>query len=229
MINFIKKILFIKKNKLHHVFRYVNKGDIVFDIGAHHGEKSIKLVQYCSKLVLVEPQPDCLKVLKKKFLNFKNVEIIPYGVSSKKEILNLKINSQNPLVSTFSDHWDKGRFSNKYWDKSIKIQTTTIDQLIKDYGKPKFIKIDVEGFELNVLKGLKEKTGIISFEFTSEFFEEAIKCLDHLNQLGYESFNFSEGERKKFYTNWSTKKNTLNLLNKLILSNRDFWGDIYAK
>ena len=90
---------------------------------------------------------DLQPIDKKKFLNFKNVEI---KSTFKKRIS--KINSQNPLVSTFSDHWDKGRFSNKYWDKSIKIQTTTIDQLIKDYGKPKFIKIDVEGFELNVLK-----------------------------------------------------------------------------
>ena len=163
MYYFFKKYFLIKKYKLHNIFKLINEKDIIFDIGAHSGEKSKNLIKICSKLILVEPQPECVKILKKKFSKISKVVILPCGISSKKGTLKLKINTSNPLISTFSDHWDKGRFSDSKWEKEINVNTTTLDQLINDYGHPKYIKIDVEGFELEVLKGLTKKTGIISF------------------------------------------------------------------
>ena len=229
MYYFLKKYFLIKKNKLHNIFKLINKDDIIFDIGAHSGEKSKNLLKICSKLILVEPQPECVKILKKKFSDVSKVVILPCGISSKKEKLKLKINTSNPLISTFSDHWDKGRFSDSKWDKVINVDTTTLDQLINDYGHPKYIKIDVEGFELEVLKGLTKKTGILSFEFTSEFFKDAIKCLDYLSLLGYQKFNYSEGERKKFNFDWTSKDKILEEIENKIKINDLLWGDIYAQ
>ena len=228
MYFFFKKYFLIKKYKLHNIFKLINKEDIVFDIGAHTGEKSKNLIEICSKIILVEPQPECIKILRKKFSNIPKVLILPYGLSSKKENLQLKINSSNPLISTFSSHWNKGRFSNSKWDQVINVNTTTLDQLISDYGHPKFIKIDVEGFELEVLKGLSQKTGIISFEFTSEFIEDATKCLVYLNKLGYKKFNYSEGESRKFSFEWvSMDKILIEIKNKIKIDSY-LWGDIYA-
>ncbi len=228
-MNFIKKFLFFKKNKLHEIFKILNNNDIIFDIGAHNGEKSIKLINFFSKIVLVEPQPNCIEILKNKFSKLENAIIVQAGLSSKEEILDLKINSSNPLISTFSEHWDKGRFKNSKWDKTLKIKTITLDKLISEYGQPSYIKIDVEGFEYNVIKGLSKKTGIISFEFTSEFFQDSIKCLDYLENLGYKKFNFSEGERKKFNTSWLNKNQLISSINKEIKKDPLFWGDIYCR
>ena len=146
-----------------------------------------------------------------------------------KVVCKSNIRDSNPLISTFSDHWDKGRFSSSKWDKVINVDTTTLDQLINDHGHPRYIKIDVEGFELEVLKGLTKKTGIISFEFTSEFFKDAIKCLDYLNKLGYKKFNYSEGERKKFNFDWTSKDKILEEIENKIKTNNYLWGDIYAQ
>ena len=229
MVNFIKKFLFFKRNKLHEVYKILNKNDMIFDIGAHNGEKSIKLINFFSKIILVEPQPKCIEILKTKFSKLENAIIVQAGLSSKEEILDLKINSSNPLISTFSSHWDKGRFKNSKWDKSLKIKTITLDKLISKYGQPSYIKIDVEGFEYKVLKGLSKKAGIISFEFTSEFFQESINCLNYLEKIGYDKFNFSEGERKKFSSKWLNKNQLISSINEEIKSDSLFWGDIYCR
>ena len=85
MYYFLKKYFLIKKHKLHNIFKLINKKDIIFDIGAHSGEKSKNLLKICAKLILVEPQPECVKILKKKFRDISKVVILPYGISSKKK------------------------------------------------------------------------------------------------------------------------------------------------
>ena len=228
MINFIKKFLFIKINKLHEVYKTINNS-IIFDIGAHKGDKSKKLINYFSKIVLVEPQPECVIALKSKFSKYKNVTIIETGLSSKEQKLELKINTSNPLISTFSDKWTKGRFKDSKWDQRLDISTTTLDRLVSQFGSPDYIKIDVEGHEYDVIKGLSKKVGTISFEFTSEFFEESLKCLNYLQSLGYEKFNFSEGEKRKFNSDWLKKDNLISHLEIELKKNSLLWGDIYAQ
>ena len=220
---------FIRKNKLHEVYTLIDKKSIIFDIGAHTGGKSEKLTKFYSGLILVEPQPNCVRILYDKFGKKKNVHIIEMGVGDKKGFLDLNINSQDPLISTFSKDWKKGRFKNNNWGETIKVEITTIDDLIFKYGDPGFIKIDVEGFEYKVLQGLTKKTGIISFEFTSEFINDAIKCLNYLENLGYQEFNYSEGERKKFAVDWLSKKKFINEIKNNLLKINLFWGDVYAK
>ena len=80
MYYFLKKYFLIKKYKLHNIFKLVNRNDIIFDIGAHSGEKSKNLIKICSKLILVEPQPECVKILKKKFGDIPKVIILPFGI-----------------------------------------------------------------------------------------------------------------------------------------------------
>ena len=111
---------------------------------------------------------------------------------------------QKHIISTFAEHWKTGRFSDSKWDEKITVNITTLDELIKKFGNPKYIKIDVEGFEHEVILGLTKKSGIISFEFTSEFIEDAFKSIDYLISLGYSDFNYSLGERRKFFTQWTT-------------------------
>lgn len=226
MINLLK---IFKRKKYHEILKLIDKDELYFDVGAHLGEKSKPFINKNIRTIMIEPLPSCVKKLQKLYSKNHNVKIIPKGLGSRNSFKTLLINKQMPTISTFAKHWKSGRFSNSKWEKKIRIEITTLDNLIKKFGNPQYIKIDVEGYELNVIKGLTKKSGIISFEITSEFFDEAIKCLKHLKKLSYNNFTFSIGERKKFFCNWTNYKTILNLIKKEIKKDKFFWADIYCK
>ena len=227
MFSFIKS--YFRKKKSHDVLKLLNSGDLFFDIGAHLGEKSKKILDKNLRIVMLEPLPQCVKQLKKNFKNNKNVEILEKAVGKTVGNMTLEVNSKMPTISTMAKHWKNGRFSNQKWDQIISVEVTTLDYLIKIYGLPSYIKIDVEGFEHDVLLGLSQKAGIISFEFTSEFLDQSIKCLNHLKKIGYNEFNFSIGESRKFHFEWSNTDNLILKLRKESKNNKLLWGDIYCK
>ena len=228
MFELFKK-LFKRRIRYHDVKKFLNTNDLFFDVGAHLGDKSKELIKNKINVVMIEPQPECLKELKKLYSENPFVTIIPMGLGRSKQKLEMSINSKQPVISTFAEHWKTGRFSDSVWDKKITVDITTLDELIKKFGDPKFIKIDVEGFEHEVLLGLTKKSGIISFEFASEFIENAYKSIDYLISLGYSEFNYSLGERRKFYTQWSNANTIKEGLKKNIKEDDLLWGDLYCK
>ena len=228
MIELIKKF-FKKKIKYHEVSQLLKPHDLFFDVGAHMGDKSKELIKNNINVVMFEPQPKCLEQLNKLYSNNSLVKIIPKGLGRAMGKMNFNINTKEPAISTLTEHWKSGRFSNSKWDKKISIEITTLDEMINQFGNPNYIKIDVEGFEYDVLLGLSKKTGIISFEFTSEFISNAYKCIDHLISLNYSQFNFSLGERKKFNSKWSNHQNIIDKIKENIKKDNLLWGDIYCK
>ena len=227
MISFIK--YFFNKKKTHDVTKLLNSGDLFFDIGAHLGDKSKQFLDKNLKAIMVEPLPQCVDQLKLKFKGKKNIEILQKAVGKTTGNMSLEINTKMPTTSTMAKHWKSGRFSNEKWDQKITVEMTTLDHLIKIYGEPNYIKIDVEGFELDVLLGLSKKVGIISFEFTSEFLDQSINCLNHLEKIGYKKYNFSIGERRKFFSEWSNIDDLMRQLKSEIQKDKLLWGDIYCK
>ena len=227
MISFLK--YFFNKKKSHDVTKLLNSGDLFFDIGAHLGDKSKQFLDKNLKAIMVEPLPQCVDQLKLKFKEKTNIEILQKAVGKTTGNMTLEINTKMPTTSTMAKHWKSGRFSNEKWDQKITVEMTTLDHLIKIYGEPNYIKIDVEGFELDVLLGLSKKVGIISFEFTSEFLDQSINCLNHLEKIGYKKYNFSIGERRKFFSEWSNIDDLMRQLKSEIQKDKLLWGDIYCK
>ena len=221
--------LFFRKKKPHDIIKLLNSGDLFFDVGAHVGDKSKQFLNKKLKVIMIEPLPKCVEQLKLRFKNYQNIKILQKAVGGENGHKTLMINSKVPTLSTMSDHWKKGRFSNQIWDNKILVEVITLDELIKTYGLPNYIKIDVEGFELDVLKGLTQKAGIISFEFTSEFLDKAINCLNYLQKIGYDKFNFSIGERRKFSSNWQNQINIIEVIKSEIKNDKLLWGDIYCR
>jgi hypothetical protein len=157
------------------------------------------------------------------------VSVLELGVGSAPGVLSLKINTINPTLSTFSNEWMTGRFINEIWDSEIKVTVTTVDALVRRFGIPRYIKIDVEGFELDVLFGMTKRVGIISFEFTSEFLENATRCLSYLAGLGYSKFNFCVGDQDQFeLLEWASIESLIATIKSYARRAPNLWGDIYA-
>jgi hypothetical protein len=72
------------------------------------------------------------------------------------------------------------------------VKMTTLDLLIQEYGVPDYVKVDVEGYELEVLRGLTHPVRMISFECNlPEFCQESTECLNILDSLSKEyRYNF---------------------------------------
>jgi len=213
--------------------QFIEKDDLVFDVGANIGNKTDLYLQCGAKVICFEPQEKCLYHLYKKYENNSNVVIISKGLSDKPGHVDFFPCNEVTTIATCSRDWTTdGRFVQQgySWNKPIKIEVTTLDKIIKKYGIPKFCKIDVEGFEYEVLKGLSMPIPYLSFEFTYERKLEAKKCLDYLTKLGYKKFNFAVGETSYFqFKQWLSADK---LLQKIYSENKcgdDLWGDIYAR
>ena len=214
--------------------QFIKKGDLCFDVGAHVGNRTEVFLKLKAKVVCVEPQDECIKILQKRFRN-KNVVLVNKGLAAKDGELKLSICERANTISTMSEKWklavkSSGRFSSYKWTKSRMVPVTTLDALIKKYGLPVFCKIDVEGFESSVLTGLSQPIPYLSFEFTREFFDDAKPCINHLLSLGYVRFNCSLGESTQMlFRTWVTSKELCQKLDKMMIDDNFLWGDIYAR
>jgi len=218
--------------ELYHFYKnFIEPDQLCFDVGANIGERTDVFLQLGAKVICIEPQPDCVEILHAKYDQNLNVEILPVGLASIPGVMTLSICSTANTISTFSEKWKTGRFEEYSWDSRHDVEMLTLDELIGRYGTPKFCKIDVEGFELEVIKGLSSPIDFISFEFTSEFFGDAKKCIQYLQSIGNVEFNFVQGDslnpRQQFgLDTWVDGRSLGEHLNRLSVDL--FWGDVYA-
>jgi FkbM family methyltransferase len=174
----------------------IRPGDTVFDVGANVGNRVQAFLECGAKVVAVEPQPACVAVLRNKFNERITIENI--GLAGAPGELEMHL-STDSTVSTFSADFmehTKDRFKYSQWTDTIKVPISTLDALIEKHGLPRFCKIDVEGFEPEVLKGLHQQIPYLSLEYCVPEVSEGLRtCVDMLYQLSPEgSYNYCIGE-----------------------------------
>jgi len=210
----------------------VQEGDLVFDIGANVGDMTELYLELGARVISVEPQEECLKSLELRFRRHPLVSIVPMAVGAVEGQQEMLLSDIRSPLSSMSPEWivavkSSGRFPYYGWGRSVTVPVTTLDSLIALHGEPAFCKIDVEGFEREVFKGLSRPLARLSFEFHAEFIGETFACLERLRELGQYSFNFTQENRPVFE---STKMMNEDEISErlLALPFSSLQGDVYA-
>lgn len=183
--------------------RFLGPGDLAFDIGAHAGDRTACFRRLGARVVAVEPQPALQRLLRRLFGADPGVAREAVLVGAAPGVATLWINRRNPTISTASAAFIAATdgaegWEGEAWDRQLDRPVTTLDALAAAHGRPAFIKIDVEGFEAEVLRGLSFAPRALSFEFTTIQRDVALRCLGLLAALGYRDFSVSLGESMVF-------------------------------
>jgi FkbM family methyltransferase len=240
ILNTVKRKLLYWKNakqtlekKINFYSQFISPNDVCFDVGANMGNRTEPFLKLNAKVVAVEPQKHCQAFLKQKFGD--KISLVAKGLGEKEGEKTFYI-SDDSVLSSFSEEWinsviESKRFGTHKWHKTELIEMTTLDILIKQYGIPQFIKIDVEGYELEVLKGLSQPVNVISFEYAvPEHTQKVIDCIKQIEKVNGDTlFNHSVGESMElFFSEWLTFERMIEYVKSREFENFVF-GDIYAQ
>ncbi len=170
----------------------------VFDLGAHIGFLSLyfaRLVGPGGKVYAFEPGPNNLPYLRRNVRARPNIEVVPKGVGDRDGELTLYVESLTGQNNSFVRDFDvfeyyKGRaFDSGIRTTEARVRMVTLDQFVREKGiRPDLVKIDVEGFELEVLKGaastLRDNRPLLLIEIQ----RQKGSVLKFLESAGYAAF-----------------------------------------
>lgn len=211
----------------------IGRGDLVFDIGAHVGNRVGVFLKLGAACVAIEPQPLFSALLQKIYGRHPGFALVPTALGSEEGETELRISRRTPTVSTTAGAWREkvGRspsFARVKWEDSVSIPVTTLDSLIDRFGLPDLCKIDVEGSELAVLQGLSRPLPLLSIEYIPAASADAIACVAHLEKLGNYKYNWSQGESQLLIEMaWLTPDEMICRLEEMEIDEPS--GDIYAR
>lgn len=203
---------------------------LIFDIGANIGNYAQAHLDNTDKIICVEANPYLCSHLRYRFLGNEKVIVVNAAVTS---VDNQEVEffiSNADTISTMEKSWiTDSRFAGKYTWSPIKVMSTTLDALIKKYGVPDLLKLDVEGHELAAIQGLSQKVPELCQEWAEESKDQIIQSVERLKSLGFTKFGYTEFDgyldKPSIYCDWED----LWFEQGLVPSRKERWGMIYAK
>jgi FkbM family methyltransferase len=208
---------------MHGLFgEFVKPGNLVFDVGANRGEYAEMFANLGARVVAVEPNSALTPLIVERV---PGATVVQAAVGATVGVADLFV-GEGDGDSTLSDKY--ANVLRETHDLTpIKVDVTTMDELAATHGEPDFVKIDVEGYEPDVLAGMSFKPPSLSFEFHGALLDELASCLDKLS--GYE-FRVSVGNSYVWATDgWSDAPAIAALARELAANDPLLFADVYAR
>jgi FkbM family methyltransferase len=212
---------------------FLGPGTVGFDVGAHAGNRVRAWRALGARVVAVEPQPDFVRLLRLFFGRDRDVTLVPKALGAQPGTARLGISTATPTVSSMAPAWidqvaTDASFARVRWDRSVEVEVTTLDDLIDAHGEPAFCKIDVEGFEADVLRGLHRPLRALSFEYLPMAHDTALGVLELVRGFGNYRYNYSPIETMRWASDrWLDADELVALLERYRPLGRS--GDVYAR
>ena len=161
---------------------FLKKDQLIFDLGANIGDKTHVFTFFSSKIILYEPEEILCEKLKFRYRNYRSIVIENKVVSDRKGNINFYSVKDDEAYSSILENYSLGHphLKKRVVTKKSKI-STNLNNEIKLYGAPHYIKIDCEGAEELILKNLDYQIDIISFEANlPKFYDATVRIIDNL-------------------------------------------------
>jgi FkbM family methyltransferase len=226
-----------KKNDLRAVMRsfygsLLPPKSLVFDIGANVGIFAEIFCSLGAKVIALEPNADCVRHIQLSYPDA-NIEVIQAVAGAENGLALLNMSDERDDVSSLSQEWISAITAERreyegLWKRQVTTPMVSLDTLIGHCGKPYFIKIDVEGFESQVLDGLSLQPELLSFEFNRSYMDAALRCLDKPLFSAESVFNFALIDPVRFeLKDWVGKDAIKAALTKI--ERADQYGDVFVR
>jgi FkbM family methyltransferase len=216
-----------------HYASFLGPGDLAFDVGAHVGNHTRCFAGLGARVIAIEPQAAFAAWLRRLFRGKAQVTVVECALAAAPGMVELHGSPRTPTVATVSPRWIEtvrasDGFERVRWGDPVPVPATTLDALIARFGLPRFCKIDVEGYEAEVLRGLSRPVPALSFEYVPAAVDVARGAAGLLTGLGDYRFNPTVGERRRFV--WR-KWRPLDALDAWLAARQtdEPSGDIYAR
>lgn len=210
---------------------FIRQGDLVFDVGAHVGRYSEIFTDLGGKVVSVEPNPRCCEQLRR-LAQVRDIYVEPCAAGDVPGKLKLRICEDSVLSTVAEDYYQQAQkapiHKDARWLEAVDVDVVTLDQLADRYGIPAFVKIDAEGYDDHVLRGMSFRPRALTFEYAHILPEVAARCLaTPVLSNGY-VFNFSPGLALKYVSeDWMSGEEVLKRLSDSV--GNEAYGDVVAR
>lgn len=177
----------------------LSPGDLCFDVGANVGDKSEAMLKVGAQVVAFEPNPLVVPELRARCGQHPRWTLVEAALGSAAAIATFYAQREHSQ-SSLARGWENGEVIG-----SFRVPVVTLDAAISSFGSPRYCKIDVEGWESEVLLGLNQPIPLISFEFhlDAEGVGKAKSCLERLSAFGSSRINVIPAEGSTFhFDNW---------------------------
>jgi FkbM family methyltransferase len=223
-----------RARKMRHFYaQFIQPGDLVFDVGANMGSRTRVFLELGAKVVAVEPQKKCVRILFLTFHANPNFHLVNKALGAAEGKGEMYI-SNISLTTSLSRVWIQAVKPDRYrgitWPTSQQVSVTTLDALIQEYGIPSYVKIDAECFEHEILRGLSSPLLALSLEFLPAYLEPALQSIAYLKRFDPIRLNYTLGERFTWMLKeWVTPDEMISILETYRTSEEFKDGEVYAR